>query len=176
MGPSDENVVRLTRVLRAPREKVFSAWTEPALLERWWTGVGGWVEAKADVDLCIGGRYRLSMRDDRGAMHGVAGVYTEIAPPDRLAFTWTWENDPSVMRGSEGSLVDVVLSEAADGTQLSLTHSGLGGQAGQDIARGGLECAPHQPVRRPFFAAERARLPRNRALAPLTAIRRSRGL
>jgi uncharacterized protein YndB with AHSA1/START domain len=41
MRPSDENVVRLTRVLRAPRERVFSAWTEPDLLERWWTGVGG---------------------------------------------------------------------------------------------------------------------------------------
>ena len=133
MGPSDENVVRLTRVLRAPRENVFSAWTEARLLERWWTGVGGWVEAKADVDLCIGGRYRLSMRDDRGAMHGVAGVYTEIAPPDRLAFTWTWENDPSVMRGSEGSLVDVVLNEAADGTQLSLSHSGLGGKLVKDM-------------------------------------------
>ena len=132
MGPSDENVVRLTRVLRAPREKVFSAWTEPGLLERWWTGVGG-VEAKAAVDLRVGGRYRLSMRDDRGAMHGVAGVYTEIALPDRLAFTWTWENDPSVMRGSEGSLVDVVLTEAADGTQLSLSHSGLGGKLVKDM-------------------------------------------
>ena len=66
-------------------------------------------------------------------MHGVAGVYTEIAPPDRLAFTWTWENDPSVMRGSEGSLVDVVLNEAADGTQLSLGHSGLGGKLVTDM-------------------------------------------
>ena len=104
MGPSDESVVRLTRVLRAPRERVFSAWTEPGLLERWWTGVGGW-----------GGRYRFSMRDDRGAAHSVAGVYSEIAPPDRLAFTWTWENDPSVMRGSEGSLVEVALSDAPTG-------------------------------------------------------------
>ena len=66
-------------------------------------------------------------------MHGVAGVYTEITPPDRLAFTWTWENDPSVMRGSEGSLVDVVLNEAADGTQLSLSHSGLGGKLVTDM-------------------------------------------
>jgi uncharacterized protein YndB with AHSA1/START domain len=125
VGPFDENVVRLTRVLRAPREEVFSAWTEPGLLERW-VRRGRVGRGEADVDLCVGGRYRLSMRDDRSAMHGVAGVYTEIAPPDRLAFTWTWENDPSVMRGSEGSLVDVVLTEAADGTQLSLTHSGLG--------------------------------------------------
>jgi uncharacterized protein YndB with AHSA1/START domain len=74
----------------------------------------------------------LSMRDERGALDGVRGVYTKVAPPERLAFTWTWENDPSVMRGSEGSLVDVVLREAPDGTQLSLTHAGLGGKLVKD--------------------------------------------
>ena len=149
MGTSDENLVQLTRVLRAPPGEVFAAWTDPALLERWWTGVGGWVDAKADVDLRVGGRYHLSMRDDRGALHGVVGVYTEVVSAERLGFTWTWENDPSVMRGSEGSLVDVVLREAPDGTQLSLTHAGLGGKLGQGPARGGLERAPDEPLRRP---------------------------
>ena len=41
------------------------------------------------------------------------------------------------MRGSEGSLVDVVLTEAADGTQLSLSHSGLGGKLVKDMHEGG---------------------------------------
>ena len=54
MGPSDENLVQLMRVLRASPAEVFAAWTEPALLESWWTGVGGWVDAKADVDLRVG--------------------------------------------------------------------------------------------------------------------------
>jgi uncharacterized protein YndB with AHSA1/START domain len=86
------------------------------------------VDAKADVELRVGGRYHLSMRDERGARDGVLGVYTEVVPAERLVFTWTWENDPSVMRGSEGSVVDVVLREAPDGTQLSLTHTGLEGK------------------------------------------------
>ena len=133
MGTSDGSLVQLTRVLRASPGKVFAAWTDPALLERWWIGVGGWVDAKAEVDLRVGGRYHLSMQDDRGALHGVVGVYTEVAPADRLGFTWTWENDPSVMRGSEGSLVDVVLRESPDGTQLALTHAGLGGNLVKDM-------------------------------------------
>ncbi len=132
MGTSDENLVQLTRVLRAPPGEVFAGWTDPALLERWWIDVGGWVNAKADVDLHVGGRYHLSMRDERGALHGVVGVDTEVAPAERLGFTWTWENDPSMMRGSEGSLVDVVLREAPDGTQLSLTHAGLGNKLVKD--------------------------------------------
>jgi uncharacterized protein YndB with AHSA1/START domain len=133
MDPSDEHVVRLTRVFRAPPGDVFSAWTEPAQLERWWADVGGWVEAKADVDLRLGGDYHLSMRDERGALHGVLGAYTEVARPERLAFTWTWENEPRVMHGSEGSLVEVAFREAPGGTQLTLTHSGFESKRVRDL-------------------------------------------
>ena len=133
MGPSDEHVVRLTRVLRASPDEVFAAWTEPARLERWWTGVGGWVEATADVDLRVGGRYHFSMRDEGGALHGVFGVYTEVAPRAGLGFTWTWENEPRVMCGSEGSFVEVALQAAPGGTQLTLTHSGFGSKLIRDM-------------------------------------------
>jgi uncharacterized protein YndB with AHSA1/START domain len=133
MGPSDENLVQLTRVLRAPPEEVFSAWTEPALLEQWWAGVGGWTEARVEVDLRVGGHYRFTMRNARGSVDGVGGVYTDVSRPERLGFTWTWENAPSVMRGSEGSLVEVVLREAAGGTQLSLTHTGLGSKQVREL-------------------------------------------
>ena len=137
MGPSDENIVRLTRVLHAAPEVVFSAWTEPALLERWWAGVGGWTEAHAEVDLRVGGHYTLTMRDERGGEDGVGGVYTEVSRPESLGFTWTWENEPSVMRGSAGSLVEIVFREAAGGTQLSLSHSGLRDETVKDLHQKG---------------------------------------
>jgi uncharacterized protein YndB with AHSA1/START domain len=130
---SDENVVRLTRALRAPPEEVFSAWTEPELLERWWNGVGGWTEAHAEIDLRVGGSYRFTMRDEGGGVDGVGGVYTEVSRPERLSFTWTWENEPAVMRGSGGSLVQVVLHEAPEGTRLALTHSGLGTKLAKEL-------------------------------------------
>jgi uncharacterized protein YndB with AHSA1/START domain len=133
MDPSDEHVVRLTRVFRASPEEVFSAWTEPAKLERWWSDVGGWVEATADVDVRSGGAYHLSMRDERGALHGLLGAYTEVVRPERLAFTWTWDNEPRVMRGSEGSLVEVAFREAPGGTQLTLTHSGFESKLVRDL-------------------------------------------
>ena len=70
------------------------------------------MDAKADVDLRVGGRYHFSMRDEGG---------------------WRWENEPTVMRGSEGSLVEVALREAPGGTQLTLTHSGLGTELVRDV-------------------------------------------
>lgn len=137
MGPSDEPVVQLTRVLRAAPEEVFSAWTEPALLEQWWAGVGGWTEARAEIDLRVGGHYLFTMRDERGSLDGIGGVYTEVSRPERLGFTWTWEDEPSVMRGSAGSLVEVALHEAPGGTRLDLMHSGLATKLARELHGGG---------------------------------------
>lgn len=101
--------------LAAGRERVFAAWTEPALLVRWW-GPG----AEADVDLRIGGRFRLSMQFDWGAMVAV-GEYREIVEPERLVFTFSWDGDPT----GEETLVTLVLREAEGGTELTLVHEGF---------------------------------------------------
>lgn len=54
------------------------------------------------------------------------GEYKEISPPERLAYTWSWEAGPeSAMAGSENSLVTVEFLEDGDGTLVRLTHSGL---------------------------------------------------
>jgi uncharacterized protein YndB with AHSA1/START domain len=118
--------LRLTRRFAAPRERVFDAWTDPLLLSRWWAALQGWETSWAEVDLRQGGRYVLSMRDGAtGAVHTVVGEYVEVRRPERLAYTWTWEGDPDVMRGSEGTLVEVVFAEDGEGTQLVLTHGGF---------------------------------------------------
>jgi uncharacterized protein YndB with AHSA1/START domain len=128
MAPSEEGVLRFTRSLAAPPERVFEAWTKPELLSTWWTGVGGWIDAQAEIDLRPGGRYRMSMRDGRGTLHGVVGVYAEVRAPEYLSLTWTWEGEPAVMRGSEGTLVVCKFEAAPEGTRLPLAHSGFGGK------------------------------------------------
>jgi uncharacterized protein YndB with AHSA1/START domain len=118
--------LRLTRRYDAPPERVFAAWTEPAVLRRWWAAVQGWQTSSAAVDLRPGGRYRLSMRDPAaGAEYSVSGEYVEIVPPDRLVYTWTWEGEAEIMRGSEGTLVTVEFAPDGDGTEVVITHSGF---------------------------------------------------
>jgi uncharacterized protein YndB with AHSA1/START domain len=51
-----------------------------------------------------------------------------VRSPERLSFTWTWEKDPTVMHGSEGTLVALELRQEAGGTELTLTHSGFSGK------------------------------------------------
>ena len=111
----------LTRVIRADREAVFRAWTDPAEMKKWFCPEGGTVD-EAESDLAVGGRFKVAMR----LPHGVSvatGVYREIEPPSRLAFTWRWEGGEGVKEGE--TLVTLELHERGDATELVLTHEGF---------------------------------------------------
>jgi uncharacterized protein YndB with AHSA1/START domain len=83
--PTDRQIV-LTRVFDAPRRMVFDALTKPDLLKRWF-GARGWHLVVCEVDLRVGGAWRFVSRGPDGTDMGHGGVYREIAPPDRLAYT-----------------------------------------------------------------------------------------
>lgn len=90
--PGSETVLVLSRTFAAPRERVFRAWTDPAILKKWWAAGPGFTPTVAEVDLRVGGRYRLGMRaPDQGADYIVAGTYREVQRPARLVYTWAWE-------------------------------------------------------------------------------------
>ena len=110
--------LRLTRTLAAPRDKVFRAWTTPAELKRW-AGPGDMVTPLAEVDLKVGGRYRIHMQAPDGTVHKVTGVYQVVDPPQRLVYTWTWETGPE----RSETLVTVEFHErGADKTEVVLSH------------------------------------------------------
>jgi uncharacterized protein YndB with AHSA1/START domain len=84
--------VELRRRFRADPERVFRAWTEPAVLRRWWCPPG-WVAGEIDVDLRVGGCYRIAMtRAEGGEPVAVGGEFLDVAAPRRLVYTWRWEN------------------------------------------------------------------------------------
>jgi uncharacterized protein YndB with AHSA1/START domain len=121
-----ELVLELSHRFAAPREDVFDAWTNPEVLRRWWAAAPTWETPLAEVDTREGGSYRLSMRTDAGEVHTVGGEFTEVRPPERLAYTWSWEEGPdAAMSGSERTLVIVDFVEDGDGTIVRLTHSGF---------------------------------------------------
>jgi uncharacterized protein YndB with AHSA1/START domain len=115
---SDE--VRITRIIDAPPEEVFQAWTDPEQLRRWW-GPGEFTCPEADVDLRPGGSYRLVMQPTAGDPFVLGGTYREVEPPARLVYTWRWETGPAA-DGSE-SLVRVEFNPRGAQTELVLTHS-----------------------------------------------------
>ncbi len=95
MAEEAARVVRIERNFDAPAEDVFDAWTSEEVIRRWFRPKEGWREADAEVDLRVGGKVRVVMRTPDGEPVKAGGEYTLIERPHRLAFTWTFEDDPS---------------------------------------------------------------------------------
>lgn len=76
----------LSRLIDAPREKVFRAWTEPHLLARWW-GPHGMTTPECELQLWVGGLFRTVMRAPDGTEYPNQGVFLEIVAPERIVFT-----------------------------------------------------------------------------------------
>ncbi len=121
--------LRLSRRLKAPREAVFRAFTDPAALARWF-GPEGISVTNVKVDLRPGGGYSMVFDESDGGRHGLSGVYREISPPERLVMTWTWDHGD--LAGIE-TLVTIELAEAGGETDLTLIHEKLPSQAFLDL-------------------------------------------
>jgi uncharacterized protein YndB with AHSA1/START domain len=116
--------LRLERTFDADREAVFDAWTNPEVLRRWWAAGPDWDTPLAEVDLREGGAYRLTMRDPESGMQPtVGGEFKEVRRPERLVYTWTWEDMPGAT--GAGSVVTVDFEESGGRTTVTLVHSGL---------------------------------------------------
>jgi uncharacterized protein YndB with AHSA1/START domain len=87
-----EREIVLSRVLAAPRELVFQAWTDPAHLPRWF-GPNGFSCETLELDLRVGGRWRFSMRAPDGKLYPSRMVFLEITPPERLVFEHGGDTD-----------------------------------------------------------------------------------
>lgn len=83
-GETHELVLR--RVIEAPRDKVFRAWSEPDLLKRWFTPLP-WTTSHATLDMRPGGIFETIMRDPEGNEFNNSGVFLEVVPNERLVFT-----------------------------------------------------------------------------------------
>jgi uncharacterized protein YndB with AHSA1/START domain len=81
-----EREVVITRVFDAPREIVFKAWTDPKQMKAWY-GPKMFTNTVCELDVRVGGAWRIVMRGPDGAEYPGGGVYREIVKPERLVFT-----------------------------------------------------------------------------------------
>lgn len=119
--------LNLTRVIRAPRDRVFAAWTDPELLKQWW-GPGPVTCPEAEVDLREGGGYRIANREPDGKVVWISGTFERVRAPEELVYTWR-------MGEAAGSptLVRVVFRPHPEGTELVLTHERFAVEAARDM-------------------------------------------
>jgi uncharacterized protein YndB with AHSA1/START domain len=115
---STPKVVKVKRILPAPADRVFAAWTDPDSFKQWF--VPGTAKAtRVEIDARPGGRLRIVARNEDGDFE-IAGVYREVSPPKRLVFTWLSRHTRDVE-----SVVTVELRGLDGQTELTITHEGL---------------------------------------------------
>jgi len=107
--------LEITRVFDAPRDLVFSLWSNPEHVKRWWHP-SGFTTPAFEMDFREGGRYRYCIR--KGETDSWAhGVYREISAPERLVFTFRWDSGNALHDAD--TLVTVTF--AAQGEQTLVT-------------------------------------------------------
>jgi uncharacterized protein YndB with AHSA1/START domain len=91
---SDELRLHLERVVPAPPRAVFRAHADPDVLEKWW-GPAGFSAPSIQLDVRPGGQYRITMQPPEGALFYLVGEFLDVDPPNRLVYTFRWEDpDP----------------------------------------------------------------------------------
>ena len=117
-----QDSLRISRVFPATRQRTFRAWTDPNELKKWWRVGKNFILTVAEIDLRVGGGFRIGVESPSGSIHMVRGRFLEVVPPERLVYTWIAE-DPNLKQME--TLVTVEFLERGDATEISLLHEKL---------------------------------------------------
>jgi uncharacterized protein YndB with AHSA1/START domain len=146
IGNRGKQDVLIVRVLDAPRELVWKAWTDPEHFMSWW-GPKDYTCPFCEIDLRVGGKYLNCMRSPNGREYWSTGVYREIIPMERLVFTDCFADEQgNVVHASHYGLspdfplemlVTVTLEDQDSKTKMTLEHIGLpAGSEGEGAEQG----------------------------------------
>ncbi len=117
--------VRTTRTIPASPDRVYRAWLDPELLERWMTA-GNRNVTRVEVDERIGGRHSVWHADSTGDVGGFESELLELEPGRRIVFLWRFVGPGRAYDPTHDSRLTVTLAEASgNSTELTLLHERL---------------------------------------------------
>jgi len=129
-----EHGLVIIRLLNAPRDVVFRAWTDPSRVRQWW-GPKDFPATDMEMDVRPGGAWRGRLRStEDGRILSHRGVFREVVPPERLAFTFAWDEEGE--RGLE-TLVTVTFVDEGGKTRMTLRQAPFKSEAERDGHVGG---------------------------------------
>jgi uncharacterized protein YndB with AHSA1/START domain len=114
--------LEIKRVIKAPRDRVYAAWTDPAQLKQWF-GPEKVQTRDLIADARVGGQFRWDLTNPEGEQMTMRGEYRELQPGKKIVFTWQWDDDETWKNHT--SIVTVELCDCDGGTELHLSHEQL---------------------------------------------------
>jgi uncharacterized protein YndB with AHSA1/START domain len=96
-GPTADREIVLSRLLDAPRDLVFAAWTDPKQVVQWW-GPRGFTTTSHEMSVTPGGVWRFVMHGPDGRDYKNKIVFTEVVKPERLVYRHAGEEETENIR------------------------------------------------------------------------------
>lgn len=125
--------LHLERSLPHPCERVFAAFVDAESLASWW-GPNGFTSTCLELDVRVGGRYRLAMQPPEGDRFHLSGEFRVVVPQRRLAFTFAWEEpDPD----DRETLVELAFEPAGTESRVVLDQGVFATRARHDLHEAG---------------------------------------
>lgn len=123
--PDDATLI-LKRTLKAPQELAYKAWTTAEHIKQWMRPEPGMEIPFAVMDVRVGGRFRIQMKNPDGEFYTAVGEFQEVKAPERLVYTWDWEKDGAGEEFGEvegkTSLITVEFRNCGERTEMTLMH------------------------------------------------------
>jgi uncharacterized protein YndB with AHSA1/START domain len=114
--PAADTKLDISRIFKAPRSKVWEAWTDPAAIAQWW-GPQGMTPIVEKFEAKVGKVYRTGMRAANGDTFWVSGSFKEVVREQRLVFSWAWDHGDRHV-----TTVTVSFADVPGGTKVRLVH------------------------------------------------------
>ena len=125
--------VALSVTVNGSPRRVFAAMTDPEQVAEWW-GPNGFTCPEVNLDVRVGGVYRIAMRSPMGELFHLTGAYVEVVPPSRLAYTFRWEPpDPD----DRETIARLTLRDANGATDVELLQGPFATEARRDLHQAG---------------------------------------
>jgi len=129
MAEAEKLSLEIRRFIRASRDRVYAAWTDPVQLKMWF-GPENVQTRDLMADARVGGAFRWDCTDPEGKEVTISGEYRELQPGRKIVFTWRLEEDEDW--ANHRSLVTVEFSDRESGTEVRVTHEKLPNEASRD--------------------------------------------
>ncbi len=138
MAQAEKLSLEIKRLIKAPPDRVYAAWTDPTQLKHWF-GPEKVQTRDLIVDVRVGGKFRWDLTNSEGEKMICRGEYRELQPDKKIVFTWQWEDDEDWQ--NHISVVTVELYERDGDTELRLIHEQLPNEESRDGHTGGWNSA-----------------------------------
>ncbi len=125
------SAIVIEKVFNLPVERLWEAWTNPALIMLWFGSDPGGRVLSAALDVRVGGYFEITFHDADLTEHTCFGIYQTVEMNRQLRFTWNWVAEPGVE-----SFVELRFTSTGNMTSMLFRHAGIGNASTHDYLQG----------------------------------------